>query len=344
MPTKNLTSPLDRNGDQRLFKFGGGANTITTENGFLADPADPDSFEFYSIGYSINAGGGNDSITGSDIGEPGSGVGDTLIGGTGSDSIIGGFGDDIIKGGTDDGTEKPARRDDNPKNVLIGDTDNIIITAGNTVAFGYDTISGGNGINNSIYGDNFGNVSLGAGSTFIGGNDVMRGGDGLAGEFVFNLIVGDTQTISGSGGTFVGGDDTLIGGDGVNVSNEMIGDTGSTGGVGAFTGGDDTFIGGEFADDTMTGDWFGGTAGGRVGGADTFVIGPNGARDVILDFRPTDQSIRDDGTGTDTVIITDETVVLTGFTHINSFEDLTGRWCRSARKNDPLSGEIGVQI
>ncbi len=55
MPAKDLSSPADRNGDQKLFKFGGGANTIFA--------LDHDA----SFGYWINAGGGNDTITGADF-------------------------------------------------------------------------------------------------------------------------------------------------------------------------------------------------------------------------------------------------------------------------------------
>lgn len=215
MPTKNLSSPFARGSmvDQRSYKFGGGANTITTKNGIL-DDLDP-QFEPYSIGYLINAGGGDDSISGSDIGAPGSGDGDTLIGGTGSDTISGGFGDDTIFGGNEDGTDGGHGRDPIVTNTLYGE-------------------------------ERF--VFLASGETFNGGDDVITAGGGIG---VSNFMFGDVQSISGDGTTtFVGGNDTLIGG--MNSTDDMIGDFSSTGGSIATTGGLDTFvIGLNGGDDTI---------------------------------------------------------------------------------------------
>jgi hypothetical protein len=164
MPTKILTSPFERDGaTPKLFKFGGGANTIIAQD------------DGSSTGYIIDAGGGNDTVTGSSSGDDitggsgadsidGGGGDDTLIGGTGSDSILGGAGNDTIFGGETDGTDADSRKDPDVSNRLIGDTDNGGVAADATVTFGIDTISGGNGVDNTIYGDNFGTLTLGANS------------------------------------------------------------------------------------------------------------------------------------------------------------------------------------
>jgi len=303
MPTKNLESPFGRDGiTPRAYKFGGGANTVTTEDGYIDEFG---VFVPYNAGYIINAGGGNDNVTGSSnddtiIGGSGAdtitggGGNDTLTGGTGSDSIIGGAGDDIIYGGEQDGTDGGSRKDSTPSNELIGDTWNGGVADSLSATFGSDTITGGDGVDNFIYGDNFGALRLDTNSSFTGGKDILSGGNGLNGEFVDNVIIGDSQfiaTSTGSGASFTGGDDILTGGSGVNVSNELVGDVGSVGNVDTFQGGNDTLISGEFADDIMRGDWS--TipvlyAGNAMGGEDTFVFGLNNGNDRITDFRSTD--------------------------------------------------------
>jgi hypothetical protein len=299
MPTKILPSPFARDGiTPKLFKFGGGKNTTIAQD------------DGSGTGYIINAGGGDDTVTGSSSADDitggsgmddisGGGGNDTLNGGTGSDSIVGGAGDDTINGGELGGTDGDSRKDPDVSNHLVGDTEFGIVAGGATVVFGNDTITGGDGVDNNIYGDNFKTLSLGAGSVFTGGNDILSGGNGLAGEFLFNTINGDSQFLSdgGGGASFTGGNDTLTGGSGVNVTNIMVGDVGSAGGM-DITGGNDTLISGEFADDQMTGDW--GSAAGAlaVGGSDTFVFGSNNGNDSITDFRSADSDkIKLEGTG-----------------------------------------------
>ena len=319
MPTKILTSPFGRDGLPKLFKFGGGKNTIIAQD----HPS--------GVGYIIDAGGGDDTVIGSSFDDDitggsgmdeitGGGGDDTLTGGTGSDSIIGGAGDDIIYGGEQDGTDSGSRKDPTPSNYLTGDNETVLFDGG-TYTGGNDTIFGGNGVTNNIYGDVRFTVVFSAGDSFFGGDDTLTGGDSTAddmavnnifgdarslfftkndpltpdgdnftggddtltgGDFAANLLFGDVQSISNNG-DFTGGDDTLIGG--ANGSNTMIGDISSGGAGNTFIGGDDRLVSGTNSNDFMTGD-FGSsvTATTLTGGDDTFVFGPNNGLDTITDF------------------------------------------------------------
>jgi len=285
MPTKILNSPFNKKGILKAFKFGGGANTIIAND------------DGSGQGYTINSGGGNDTVTGS--------INDDIItGGTGSDDITGGLGNDTIFGGQDAAGADAAKG----KNAILvnnlygdfGDPSGHSLAAGASLTTGNDTIVGGNGGNNNLYGDNFGTLSLGAGSTFIGGNDTMTGGSGLNGEFGFNNLIGDTQNIfaaGGSGASFTGGNDTLTGGSGANVSNNLVGDVVSVGNTDNFQGGADTLISGQDANDIMIGDWSSDPTGNAVGGADTFVFGSSNGRDLIADFRSGEDTIDLSATG-----------------------------------------------
>jgi hypothetical protein len=294
MPTKTLSSQTGNKGIQVANKFGGGANTVIAIDDGTSD-----------YGYIIDGGGGDDLITGSDyvfdgvadtgtILDPRTENGDLLIGGDGSDVIIGGLGDDWIFGGAEDGTDGGKGKDPVVKNDLYGDFDNLAVGANQSVTGFADHIFGGNGVDNSMYGDNFGTLSLGTNALFTGGNDEITGGDGPNGEFVNNLLIGDTQNVLGSSNnSFTGGHDTLTGGSGVNVNNIMIGDANSLSDVATITGGDDILISGTQADDSMTGDWGGNPAGDVTGGADTFVFGIDNGDDLITDLRAGDGDMID---------------------------------------------------
>ncbi len=304
MPAKNLTSPLDRNGNQKLFKFGGGANTIFTANGYFVDPADPESFVSYTTGYNINTGGGNDIIYGSDIA-----AGDTLTGGDGDDIIFGGGGGDTIRGGNLDGSDASKGQSDAPTNILVGDGERVeddstvfsaytadvdfrdLLATFTRFDGGNDTITGGDGATlNSIYGD-AANVDMDTDSVFNGGWDVLRGGN----DSLTNSLYGDAQQLNMVvGSDFIGGSDYVRGGNstdpnGVNVVNNLHGDVQSiTSSVGSFDGGDDKLVGGSgtgvqivngnpFFDvrNEMTGDTgsVGGLGADFQGGNDTLISG-----------------------------------------------------------------------
>ncbi len=348
MPTKYLTTPFARDETtQRSYKFGGGANTITTKNGIL-DDLDP-KFEPYSIGYLINAGGGDDSISGSDIGAPGSGVGDTLIGGTGSDTISGGLGDDTIFGGNEDGTDGGKGKDPVVSNNLTGDNEKVLFDGG-TYTGGNDTIFGGNGVTNNIYGDVRLTVVFSAGDSFFGGDDTLTGGDSTANDMAFNNIFGDARSVfftagdGANGESFTGGDDTLTGGNGAanllfgdiqsfshdgdftggndtliggaNGSNTMIGDISSGGPGNTVTGGDDRLVSGENSNDFMTGDFGSGvTATTLTGGDDTFVFGVDNGLDTITDFELAEFD------GDEVVIDKHDVVELNGIVGVDDFLD-----------------------
>ena len=195
-----LTSQTDRKGLQKTYKFGGGKNEIIADDDGVA-----------GFGYIINAGGGDDTIIGSDftgIGFTGlpfdsltddarTEFGDLLIGGDGSDTIEGGLGNDTIFGGNEDGSDSAKGKDAEPRNLLFGDA-NRLVTAG----------------------------------TYTGGNDVLVGGaDGS------NVMFGDVQSADGTG-TFNGGNDILI--SGMNADDSMVGDFSS--GSATHIGGSDTFV------------------------------------------------------------------------------------------------------
>ena len=196
-----LTSQTDRKGLQKTYKFGGGKNEIIADDDGVA-----------GFGYIINAGGGDDTIIGSDftgIGFTGlpfdsltddarTEFGDLLIGGDGSDTIEGGLGNDTIFGGNEDGSDSAKGKDAEPRNLLFGDA-NRLVTAG----------------------------------TYTGGNDVLVGGaDGS------NLMVGDVGLVIGTD-IVNGGNDILI--SGMNSDDNMTGDFGGTPSATKITG-EDTFV------------------------------------------------------------------------------------------------------
>lgn len=267
MPTKTLSSQATRKGDQDIFTFGGGSDTIFA----FDDGSSP-------FGYVIDAGGGDDTIFGSDFAgrgtplghDPRTTSGDVLVGGDGSDQIFGGAGDDTIYGGYEDGSADASKgQNPPPQNLLVGDGErmadgsisaSVTFVSGDTFSGGNDTLIGGNGAtSNGMFGDAT-NVQTQAGSTFNGGNDVLIAGDGAT-----NVMTGDATSISGAG-SVNGGDDVLISGTG---NDQMFGDWSSSGG-------------------------FSGTA---VGGADTFVFGLDNGFDSIGDFHQGEDTINLQATG-----------------------------------------------
>jgi len=267
MPLKELFSPF-KNGVLKDFKFGGGANTIVAFE-------DPDNS---GIGYQlINAGGGNDTVTGS----PND---DTIIGGTGSDDIAGGLGNDTIYGGRMDGTDAPKGHNAVLINNLTGDDESVVFDGG-TYTGGNDTIFGGDGGTNNIYGDVRFTVVFSANDSFTGGDDTLTGGDSTADDMAFNNIFGDARFVSftagdgANGESFTGGDDTLTGGSG--ASNLLLGDVQSISNDGDFTGGDDTLIGGANGTNTMIGDVSSGSNAGTTTGGDDRLVGGANADDLM---------------------------------------------------------------
>lgn len=313
MPAKTLTSPLDRDESQKLFKFGGGANTITA--------LDHDA----SFGYWINAGGGDDTITGADFAAGTTAddlIGvqvysdDTLIGGTGSDTISGGLGDDLIYGGKEDGSEKFSKKNGASRNELYGEEIAVTVSAPGFVA-GSDTITGGDGATNIMYGDYF-IVNVITTGTFKGGDDTMAGGDGTADFVAINDMFGDASgAFVAAGLTFTGGDDKIIGGD--NADNLLVGDAQSISGDGSYVGGADVLIGGDNAINVFYGDWVsGGAIATAVGGDDMLTGGVNATNTFVFVENNGYDTITNFNLATDVVDLSDF-----GFA---GFGDLTGLW------------------
>jgi Ca2+-binding RTX toxin-like protein len=164
MPTKILTSPLDNKDNFKMYKFGGGSNDIIAQN------------HNDVVGYHINSGDGDDTITGADFASADLPVlsDDTLIAGDGSDAVSGGLGDDTIYGGNEDGSDGGKGKNPSVTNSLFGEERSLTL----------------------------------AGATVTGDDDTLHAGDD-----VVNFLFGDVQSINGPG-TFTGGNDTLISGTG----------------------------------------------------------------------------------------------------------------------------------
>ncbi|MGZ3378196.1 MAG: NF038122 family metalloprotease [Phenylobacterium sp.] len=126
-------------------------------------------------GSTINAGLGNDTVTGGDAqnylrGNEGD---DVLNGGTGFDDINGNMGNDTVHGGAGDDYSVGGKDND----LLYGDAGNDIVW-GN---LGNDTCDGGSGNDQCRGGQGDDSISGGAGNDFISGdrgNDTESGGSG----------------------------------------------------------------------------------------------------------------------------------------------------------------------
>ncbi len=218
----------------------------------------------------VNAGNGDDSITGSND------FADNIAGGDGNDTIDGQGGDDALNGG--DGADV-IRGGAGNDNVLGGDgSDSITTDAGD------DTVDAGNGSDVVDLGD--GNDSLFAGN----GDDAIQGGDG-------------NDTLNGDGGTDTvdggAGDDSILGGELHDSLNGGAGNDTINGQAGNDTidgqAGDDSLLGG-IGNDSLVGadgdDFVNGNAGndtisGNVG--DDTILGGNG--DDLLDGNEGNDSV-----------------------------------------------------
>ncbi|MCX7421933.1 MAG: hypothetical protein NT013_20635, partial [Planctomycetia bacterium] len=217
----------------------------------------------------VNAGDGNDTVTGSlDLPDSlsggngadtlfGQGGNDTLSGGDGADSIVGGDGNDSLLGGDNSDT-------------LSGDAGNDTISGGNH----NDSITGGDGVDSVLGGNGADNINGGDGNDFLNGesgNDVIVGGIGL--DTIFggadndSLSGGDdNDSIDGQAGLDTlngdGGNDTLTGGDGNDFMDGGANDDAMNGAAGNDTiaggSGNDSILGGagndELHDDFLTDD------------------------------------------------------------------------------------------
>jgi Ca2+-binding RTX toxin-like protein len=252
---------------------------------------------------SVSGLGGNDRLTGSDIGEAidggdgndtldGGGAVDTLLGGAGNDVIDGGTGDDRVEGGIGD----DALNGGDGSDRLDGSDGNDTLDGG----LGDDVLFGGLG-NNSLFGGD-GNDLIYADT----GNDAVRGGLGIdtlsyqlsqtAGIKLF-LANFNAQNTGGSGLDSVVGIENAVGtifADTIggttlnNVLNGLAGETGQQ-----VLAGNDTLSGGEGSDTLVGGLGADMLAGGS--GADVFRFAAladstvaTAGRDTITDFARAD--------------------------------------------------------
>ncbi|MBP0030081.1 S8 family serine peptidase [Roseofilum sp. Guam] len=172
------------NGNDSILAIGGN-NTILTGDGddsvitnagthYIDFGAGNDNavFEAFTIA-TINAGDGNDFVSG--------GLSSTIAGGAGNDTFYGGVLDDSIRGGSDDDYLSGGFGDGN--DTISGDDGNDFIEG----VDGNDSILGGNGQDT---------IEGGFGSDTLSGFDGSSGGDGTD-RFVFNfaelLGPGNTQ-------------------------------------------------------------------------------------------------------------------------------------------------------
>ena len=213
--------------EQALLNGGDSANTIDAS--------------LFTGSVTVNAGAGNDTITGSDNDDQffGNGDNDSIIGGLGNDTVNGGADDDevfggdgddfVLGGGGDDTLEGEAGNDD-----IRGQSGDDIVHGGQ----GNDTIDGGDGSDNLIESADVDftltDVSLvGLGTDQLANLEMVE----LAGGFSGNLF--DASGFSGD--TILrglAGADTLVGGSGNDI---LIGYAGRDRLFG--NGGDDTILG-----------------------------------------------------------------------------------------------------
>ena len=256
-----------------------------------------DASGFTRGGLTINAGGGNDDITGTafdDVIDGGDGN-DTIRGGQGDDNISGGDGNDLIAANSGNDTANGGAGADrifggSGKDELDGGADDDKVSGQGSD----DIIRGGTG-NDQLFGstgdDVFdggdGNDSINAGS----GNDTARGGEG---NDTINGSTGDDK-LGGDGGndTLIGaaGDDILSGGDGDDVllgrdgkdllvggegNDKLVGNAGSDTMLGE--GGNDQLFGGASKDILI-----GGTGNDKLNGqGETDTINPGDGTDTLV--------------------------------------------------------------
>lgn len=220
----------------------------------------------------IDAGSGNDTVTGSDFA-------DDLRGGAGNDTLNGGGGNDILTG--DDGND-----------TLNGGGGNDILIGGN----GTDTYHGGSGDDVLEVTGGF-NVAASRSFSGSGGDtrlDIFDGGGGT-----------DTLQVTGNGALTLAGFDAgassieVWAGNGHELKGTSASDTfdlshlSSVVGLNFVDGGNggDTIIGSSFSDDLRGGSGNDTLNGGAANdsltggaGADTFVFAQGGGSDTILDL------------------------------------------------------------
>ncbi len=261
-----------------------------------------------SVLQTLNGLGGNDTLM-VVAGLPAS-VQARLNGGSGDDTLIGGAGDDTMDGGTGIDTASY-------QNALAATQVNLGLQGGpqDTGGAGTDVLSNirnltGSPFNDTLFGDGNDNlISGGSGNdTLIGaaGNDTLDGGGGMdTASYAFARGRVDVSLLhAGAQDTGIDGIETLMGIE--NLVGSAFADslTGSSGANSLDGGlGNDTLLGGG-GDDTLAGG----------GGNDIFSLAAGDGRDVIPDF---------------TAGGTDDSIDLSAYAHVSSFEQVLARAVQS---------------
>lgn len=294
---------------------GGDGNFTEIESFELTAQNDTFDGTLATAGSSVDAGAGDDRLTGSD-GD------DSFEGGAGNDIIYAGSGNDDLYGGDDNDTINGASGDDT---IYGGDGNDVIFDAA-----GSDTNYGGEG-------DDFIHASFGPDQSFGGaGNDtIVAGGfagvgdlmDGGSGDDSLVGGLGDDTAFGGTGSDSISidaghGTDIIEGGedlDNADVDTLRFGDRNGPDGVnvtmtdnedGTYTfpgdGGDGTFVEIEALELTDQADTFDGTlatAGSTVdaGAGDDVLTGSTGADNLDGDAGD-DTFVLNDSFGDDTIV------------------------------------------
>jgi len=176
-------------GQSTADSIGFGADGISLDAGGTPDVTGIDTVESFTV----DAGGGDDTVSGKEGGGPGGGFPTpiTIHGEAGNDALTGGSGNDTSSGGSGSDTLKGAQGGD----TLDGGAGNDVVSGGG----GDDTVDGGAGKDGLKGGDNRDTLDGG------GGNDMMT-----AGSSDDVVIEGDGNDVLDGGG----GDDDVNGGPG----------------------------------------------------------------------------------------------------------------------------------
>jgi Ca2+-binding RTX toxin-like protein len=294
-----------------------------------------DGADFTSLtSVSVNAGGGDDAVTGSSLDDmiAGEGGNDSLSGGAGDDLLRGGAGRDVLDGGAGNdrllgqGSSGDRLRGGLGDDTIDGGmgTDTVEEAGDQDFTLADGSLTGGStgtdtliGIEQAeLTGGDSGNVIDASGfsgsATINGGN----GADQITGGAIVDLIYGNDgdDTISGGGGNDIihgmGGDDIIDGGDGDDMLRGGSGRDTITGGAG-----NDEVYGQGGTGDVLSG-----------GAGDDLIDGGSGvdrvAEEADTDFTLTDSSLSSAATGNDTLVDV-EGGQLTGGTGNNTI-DATG--------------------
>ena len=206
-----------------------------------------------TTGVQVFAGGGSDTITGSNFDDfIFAGVGnDTVVGNDGADVILGDLGSDSLSGGAGNDS------------IYADNTDSLVDGGAGFDAL-YIVTSGANsnGMSIDMAATHFEFVA-----DFFGGNDTIDG-SGLSVAAEVYAAGGNDMVTGGSGADFLwggSGNDVISGGAGNDV---LVGESGS-----------DTLRGGAGFDVL-----YGSAGGGDDGAVDTFVFDPSWGTDIVFDF------------------------------------------------------------